>query len=75
MPTLVRVFASVNRQIPQKVVGNTCGAWAQELGFEDAREAGARKPERRKRAGGRRECLGLGLTTQRVTDVCTKQRP
>lgn len=67
MPTLERFLASINRQILQKVMGNTYGVWAQELGF---RRRGKQVPgsPRGERAGG-------GLTTQRAIGVCTKQRP
>lgn len=55
MPTLVRFLSSINRQILQKVVGNTYGVWAQELGF---RRRGKQVPgsPRGERAGGGREC-------------------
>lgn len=55
MPTLECFLASINRQILQKVVGNTYGVWAQELGF---RRRGKQVPgsPRGERAGGGREC-------------------
>lgn len=72
MPTLERFLASINRQILQKVVGNTYGVWAEELGF---RRRGKQVPgsPRGERAGGGVNVLGL--TTQRAIGVCTKQRP